>query len=289
MNAERAGEALRTGSLIAVLTLPQGFGAAVDRGETVAISLQIDNLNTDLMGDVQRAVPAAVLAFGADLGLPGLRAHLLEKDLQPRDVEFLQYVSVSALGLDALIIGAVLGALALAREWERRTMAVIRLAPARLGSILAGKIAGTSVVTGLAVGVATALVVVGYRVRPTSPLGAAAGLALCTAAFVAFGACVGCVLRRAALIVPSIFAAALPLYVDCGALEPTRFDGERIWSLAHASPLYYATGMLEWAFHGVRITPEPIWLDASVVAAFGLGSAFLGRMLLHRAVRARPS
>ena len=58
----------------------------------------------------------------------------------------------------------------------------------------------------------------------------------------------------------------MPLYIDSGALEPTRFDGDRIWILAHASPVYYAVGVLEWAFHGLRVTPEPVAVDLLCLA-----------------------
>ncbi len=136
---ERAEEQLRTGKLVGILTIPRGFAAAVARGETVALPVEVDNLDTDLLSDVQRALPSAVLAFGQARGLPGLRVQLLEKDLVPRETGFLEYISVSALGLAAFLVGAILGALSLAREWEDRTAKMIRVAPARLAPVLLGK------------------------------------------------------------------------------------------------------------------------------------------------------
>ena len=67
---------------------------------------------------------------------------------------------------------------------------------------------------------------------------------------------------------PLLFGMAMPLYIDSGALEPTRFDGETIWWLAHLSPVYYAVGVLEWAFHGIHVTPEPIYVDLLILTAF---------------------
>jgi len=77
-----------------------------------------------------------------------------------------------------------------------------------------------------------------------------------------------------------MFGLAMPLYVDSGALEPTRFDGDTIWMIAHLSPVYYAVGVLEWAFHGLRVTPEPIWLDMLVLVAIALvaSALTLGRL-----------
>lgn len=283
---ERAEEQLRTGKLVGILTIPRGFAAAVARGETVALPVEVDNLDADLLSDVQRALPSAVLAFGQARGLPGLRVQLLEKDLVPRETGFLEYISVSALGLAAFLVGAILGALSLAREWEDRTAKMIRVAPARLAPVLLGKVTAASLVAALAVTASTLLVVLGYRIRPVAPAAAVLGLALCTVVFVCFGALVGSLFRRASPIVPLLFGLAMPLYIDCGALEPTRFDGERIWRLAHLSPLYYATGVLEWAFHGLRVTPEPVLLDALVLALFGLCCAALaGRRLAQATSR----
>jgi len=75
--------------------------------------------------------------------------------------------------------------------------------------------------------------------------------------------------------VPLLFGLAMPLYIDSGALEPTRFDGESIWRMAHLSPIYYAVGVLEWAFHGLRVTPEPIYVDLLVLVATALVAAVL--------------
>jgi hypothetical protein len=67
----------------------------------------------------------------------------------------------------------------------------------------------------------------------------------------------------------------MPLYVDSGALEPTRFDGETIWRIAHLSPIYYAVGVLEWAYHGIRVTPEPVYLDLLALLAIAVVSVTL--------------
>jgi hypothetical protein len=88
--------------------------------------------------------------------------------------------------------------------------------------------------------------------------------------------------------VPLFFGLALPLYIDSGALEPERFDGSRIWAFAHFSPVYYAVGALEWAVHGLRVTPEPVGGDVLVLGLWALAaglctSAVLSRGLLRGA------
>jgi len=40
--------------------------------------------------------------------------------------------------------------------------------------------------------------------------------------------------------------------------------------IAHLSPVYYAVGVLEWAFHGLRVTPEPVYVDLLVLVAIAV-------------------
>jgi hypothetical protein len=53
--------------------------------------------------------------------------------------------------------------------------------------------------------------------------------------------------------------------------------------IAHLSPVYYAVGVLEWAFHGLRVTPEPIYVDLLVLVAIALLSMYLTLARLSRA------
>jgi hypothetical protein len=70
--------------------------------------------------------------------------------------------------------------------------------------------------------------------------------------------------------------------VDSGALEPARFDGDTIWWIAHASPVYHAVGVMEDAFHGLRVTPDPVWLDLVALLGFAVASVALALRSLRR-------
>src|SRR5207247_359187 len=160
LSEEAAEAALGSGRLVGIITIPAGFSAAVAKGTTLPVDVRIHNVNVDLTNDMQRALPAPIVAFARQLPFP-------------------------------------------------------RTAP-RLG-----------------------------------------GHAACVALSTPVGAWLGALLKRTLAAVPLLFGLAMPFYVDSGALEPTRFDGDAIWALAHLSPVYYAVGVLEWAFHGLHVTPEP--------------------------------
>ncbi|HSR26172.1 MAG TPA: ABC transporter permease, partial [Candidatus Eisenbacteria bacterium] len=140
MDRRQADALLARGRLVGSITIPAGFSHRVERGETVALAVRLDNVNVDLSNDVQRALPAAIVLFGQDSGFPGLRAHVEEHDVVAHDTGYIPYLAVSALALDAFVIATALAALAVAREWESRTLRLWQVAPAPPGGLLAGKL-----------------------------------------------------------------------------------------------------------------------------------------------------
>jgi len=281
MSAAEASAQVGSGRLVGSITIPAGFGERVRRGDTVPVEVVIDNVDVDLTNDVQRALPAAIVLFGRDAGLPGLRAQVTERDVYVDDTGYVPYLAVSALALDAFVIAGALGALAVAREWEGRTLKLLRVSPARPAALLAGKLLAAGAVAAAALLAAVLAVVLGYGVRPAAPVAVAGTLLACVVVFACVGAWLGAVLRRTAPVVPLMFGLAMPLYLDSGALEPTRFDGDVIWVIAHATPLYYAVGVLEWAFHGLQVTPEPVLLDLAILVAFAAASVPLAAAALR--------
>jgi ABC-type transport system involved in multi-copper enzyme maturation permease subunit len=275
MSAEEARAALRSGRLVAIITIPAGFSAAVGQGVTLPIDVQVDNVNADMTNDLQRALPAAIVAFGRRHKFPGVRVQMVEHDVIPHDTGYIPYLVVSALALDAMVIAGILGALTTAREWEHKTVKLLRLSPAPSTAVLAGKLSVAAGLGGCVLALTLLVVVLIYGVRPAAPWATLFTLWACVAIFTCLGAWLGALLKRTLAAVPLLFGLVMPLYVDSGALEPTRFDGEPIWRIAHLSPIYYAVGALEWAYHGLRVTPEPIYGDLVVLLAIAVFSVVL--------------
>lgn len=282
---EEATARLHSGRLTGIITIPEGFSAAMQNGTTVTIDVKIDNVNLDLTNDIQRALPAAIVGFGHDNNFPGVRVVMAEHPVNKHDTGYIPYLVVSALALDAMVIAGILGAMATAREWERKTVNLLRLSPASTTAILAGKLSVAALVSSVALGLTLLAIIFVYGVVPVDMGMTIFALLACVAIFTCMGAWLGAVLKRTLAAVPLMFGLAMPLYIDSGALEPTRFDGETIWYIAHLSPVYYAVGVLEWAFHGLRVTPEPIWVDLLVLTITALLAAALTLGSLSRGQR----
>jgi hypothetical protein len=275
MSESDAKSALESGRLVGIITIPAGFSDAIANGRTVPIDVRVDNVNVDLTDDVQRALPAAIVAFGRQQRFPGVTTTMVEHDVLPHDTGYIPYLVVSALALDALIIAGILGAMSTAREWELSTIKLLRLSPAPTSVVLAAKLSVAGLLAALALALALLVIVLVYGVVPIAPWTTALALLACVAIFTALGAWVGAVLKRTLAAVPLLFGLAMPLYIDSGALEPTRFDGEVIWAIAHLSPVYYAVGVLEWSFHGLHVTPEPVFVDVLVLVAVAVVAVML--------------
>lgn len=284
MDARSAEQALNQGDVAAILYIPAGFSQHMTDHSMIRIHFRVDNVNADLTNEVELGIPPAARAFAVANHFPGIRVVTAEKDLVRHEVGFIPYLVVSALALTAFVVAGTLAASAVAREFETRTLAYIKLSPAHPLVPLAGRLLATGAVSAAAVGVAALLVVAGYGVVPEHPAAMAAGLLLCVVIFSCIGAGIGTLVRRTLPLSALIFGLALAFYLDSGSLEPARFYGNGFWAIAHTSPVYYAVGILQYAVHGLRVTPETIPVSFGALIGWALlaaGAAWLG---LRRAV-----
>ena len=275
MSLEDAQLELRHARLVAILEVPRGFEAAVNSGATVPINLTLDNVNLDLAEDVRRAVPAAAAIFAARNAFPEVRIQADMRNVLPRDTGYVEYLGVSAVALAACIAGGVLGGTVTAREWELGTARLAQLAPGGAAPVLAGRLGAAALVGVLASAVTALIVWFGYGVRPAHPVEVATTLVATVFACTMLGGLVGAGLRRVLPVAPLLIGLLLPFYLDSGALEPQRFDGEWLFALAHLMPTYYAVGSMEHAYHGLVVTPEPRWLLLGTLVAGGAAAIAL--------------
>jgi ABC-type multidrug transport system permease subunit len=229
--------------------------------------------------DVRRAVPAAAAIFAERLDLPGVRVKPRLINLLAKDTGYVAYLGVSAVALAAVIAGGVLGGTVVAREWETGAARMLLLSPAGVTPVLIGRLAAAACMGILASGVTGLVVLLGYGVPAAHPLEVVAGIVFTVLASTSLGGLLGVVLRRTLPITPLILGTQLPFYLDSGALEPQRFDGEVLFWLAHLSPAYFGVGIVEHAYNDLIVTPEPVWLLLAVLALIAIApAALLGRL-----------
>src|SRR5215212_3421745 len=287
MSIERARHQLSRGDLVAIIEIPRGFSATIAAGRTALLPVTVDNVNADLTTDIREAVPSAITAFGKENGFPGVRLAVDEHDLIDHETDYVPYLVVSALVLAAFVVAGILGAVAITREFEGRTITQWRLASVEPGYLLAGKLIASCLVSAIAVAAAALVVVVGYGVSPVNPAAAIGALAICVVIFTSLGACVGALFRRTLPVAALFFGLALPFYVDSGALEPLRFDGTQLWTAGHVSPVYSAIALLQWGFHDLHVTPESILQNLVVLSLWAVVALLVAAAVLSRRVVAR--
>src|SRR2546422_10051508 len=120
-----------------------------------------------------------------------------------------------------MVIAGVLGAMATAREWERRTVKLLRLPPASAGIVLAGKLVVAGAVAGGTLAIAVLAIVLVYGVVPIAPWATVFALGACGAIFTCLGAWLGAALKGTLAPGPVLVRLAMAVYVASGALAPT--------------------------------------------------------------------
>lgn len=282
MDEKSAQKAVKDGKIVAMITIPQGFSEAIDNGETMPLEVIVDNIDTDMTADIQRALPATLSSFAKEFQLPGIRVQTAEFDLIDHDTGFIPYMVVSALGLSALIISGILGAVTVAREFESKTISLLAVSPIRPIIPLVGRVLATNVISVATMLIAVGIVVFGHGISPAHPFELFGILLFCIIIFGWLGAALGAAMQRTLPVASLVFGISLPLYLFSGTYEPERFDGNIIWGIAHFTPLYYAVGVLEHAVLDLRVTPEPVFVNFLALAGWAVVALLALRFYINR-------
>ena len=284
-NQTSAQDLVAQGRYVAEIVIPQGFSQGVADGQTVPINVFIDNINTDMTADIQRALPAAIMSFGDQLNLQGVNATVAESDIYPQDTAFINYMVASALVLDALIISGTLSALLVADEFESKTARYLAVSPVHPLIPLMGRVLAAMLVSAGALLVTVFIALASYGIFPADPVEMVSTLLLAVVIFGCIGAALGAAMKRSLPVAMLVLSVALPLYLFSGSYEPERFDGPFIWTAAHFSPEYYVVGLMENAVFNLKVTPEPLSVLVLALAGWGVGALALAAFCSRRGLR----
>jgi ABC-2 type transport system permease protein len=296
---ERAAHLLDQQRVVAVIEIPKGFGAAVERGRAV-VHYTLNNVDIDVADDIRRSIDRSVALFDAPqlgasveglVGEPGLtvpnpyRVDIAETDLRKTDVPFDTYQVLPILLLLVITVGVLGGALLGSRDHERHTMAFLRLTPLSRLSFVIGRLLGTL----LAI-LAIVVPVVAYltwkgTVNPPSGhwapfLGVLGATALLAAAL---GVLVGVVLRRGTTVTLAGVIVATYLFFLGGGFTTIAFLPGWLRTISRAVPTRYAIdGMRQTLFYPDL---KGVTTDLAALGAFALAAAAASVLALGRSAR----
>jgi ABC-type transport system involved in multi-copper enzyme maturation permease subunit len=282
VDARRAQSDLTRGDVVAVITVPAGFGDAVAAGRTVELPVAVNNLETDYTNDIRRAVPLAITSFYAE-SYPGrVAVRAKEIDVQPHDTGYIGYLSVSVLALGMIVSGVLQGALGTAREDETATVKELLLAPVPRWAIVTGKMLGALIVDLITTLVLVAVVVVGFGQQPARPALLVGYWLLLAVSSVALGTLLGTLIPRRMAVLPLVMLSVVPTLFLSGPFGPPNWLGRVSAAIATASPLTYAISGLQDAVHGYRTWWAGTAGSALVLAGFGMVCLLLSVWALRR-------
>lgn len=284
--AEQAQTLLKTGRIVAVVTIPADFDASLQASQPVQVGVQINNLNTDFTNDIRRAVPLSISSFYAQAFPRLVNVTADEHDLWPQDTDYIPYLTVSILVIALMMGGLLSSGTAAAVEWENATIKELLLSPASRWAIMVGKMLGSFLV-----GLASTTVVLAVLVVVVWPLHWAEviGFSLLTLLiFNAYGTLLGTLLKQRQTFIALAFATGLPLFFLSGAFGPVSFANiPLIEFIAKVFPVYYAIVLQQHAFHGFDLNTLGVGVNALVLTGYALALMVAAAISLHRTTESR--
>ncbi|HLZ30287.1 MAG TPA: ABC transporter permease [Chloroflexota bacterium] len=285
-DAATAQRLMAQGRIVAVITVPATFDAALQSGQSVSVPVAVNNLELDYTNDIRRAVPLAITSFYAQAFPDQVVVHAAEIDVQPYDTGYIEYLSVSIVVVSLLVGGLLQAGSNAAREYETGTIKELLLAPASRWAIEAGKVLAAVALNVLSAGLVLGVVVLVLQVRPTHWPELIGFTLLVMLTFVALGLLLGTLVRSRNAVVPLSLGLALPVFFISGAFGPVQWGTPVLATVAQLQPVYYAIAVFQYAFHGFQTTPFSVATNAIVLACFTLVIVSVSAIALR--LRATP-
>jgi len=292
-----AERALRDQQVAAVILVPADFDERAARGDARVV-LELNNVDIDVADDLRRSVARSVAELDApQLGLLGelhgpsegillpspYRVAVAERDLRQTNVSFLEYQLVPILIMAAISVGTMSGATLAARDRERGTARLLRVAPRSAATVVAGKLLGATLATAAVLAPLLVLGVAAGVLRPPAAhwpallalLGAVAVMASGLGLLVGLGA------RRPRVVTMLSLNVAIVLFFLGGGFTTVAFMPEWLQALSRLVPTSYAIEALRQALFYPDLTG--VGADLLAVGGFAALAAVGGALAEARA------
>ncbi|HEV7216382.1 MAG TPA: ABC transporter permease [Chloroflexota bacterium] len=281
-SAGQAAALMQRGKIVAIVTVPADFDAALRAGQRVQLPVLINNLDVDFTNDIRRAVPLAITSFYTAAFPEQVVVQAREVDSYRQDTGYVAYLAVSILVVGLMIGGLLQAGTNAAREYERGTIKELLLAPVSPWVIQAGKVLGALAMNALGVLVVLAVIVLVLRVRPVNWGATLAFALLLMVMFVALGTLFGTLVQRRQAVVPLSIGLALPVFFLSGAFGPANWGDPVVATVARFEPVYYGIAVFQQAFHGFQTTQTSAAANTIILLAFALAAVALSAGVLRR-------
>ncbi|HEV2471811.1 MAG TPA: ABC transporter permease, partial [Chthonomonadales bacterium] len=277
---------IEQGKIVAVVTIPADFDARIRQHQSVAVEVQINNLNTDFTNDIRRAIPLSITSFYAKAFPSLVNITPSESDLQPQDTDYIPYLTVSILVIGLMLGGLLQSGTSTAREYENETIKELLLSPASRWAVIVGKMLGAFVMSISAVIVVLLVLIVIIGVRPDH-WGEVVGFTLLAMLlFIALGAVLGTLIKNRQPVIALSFGVSIPLFMLSGAFGPISFTTPAIQVVAQIFPIYYAIVLQQHAFHNFILNTYGLAANVLILGAYALGLVLIAAFVLRRSTLA---
>lgn len=264
----QATSLLQAGEIVAVVTIPADFDLQVEQGQVAQVGLVVNNLNTDMTDDVRRGVRLAVTTFAEQTVPDQVPMVMQEQDQYPRDLDYISFLSISALVIGVMVGGLLQAGSAAAREWELSTMPELLLSPAPRTAIVLGKMLAAMMISLAASSLSLGFVVVVVGDWPASWSEVVAWTTLASGLFVAAGTLLGLLLRRRQTLTLLVRGCSVPLFFLSGIFAPLTFSTTGVQILARLFPVHYLLVLEQHAFFDFQMNTLGIGNNLLILGGF---------------------
>ncbi len=280
--ASDAARKLAAGQIVAVVTIPANFDAALAKNQPVVLDVAINNLNTDFTNDIRRAIPLSITSFYAKTFPNLVSVTVRETDNHPHDTDYIPYLSVSILVIALMIGGLLQSGPASASEWEHGTIKELLLSPAGRWAIITGKMLGSFLVGLGSTAIILLVLIFVVGVRPDHWVEVLGYTALSLVLFNSLGVLIGNLIKQRMAVIALSMGISLPLFFLSGAFGPISFTTPAVQVFARIFPVYYQIVVFQHAFHSFTLNTLGQGANLLVLVGYTLGLIVLVTLALQR-------
>ena len=144
-NRQAARAALRNGDVQAIVVLRSDFARKIEQGREAAIQIIANGTDANTARIVIGYLDGAWQSWLQQVALFRDRPFVVPVAIEPRvwfnaELRSRNFLVPGLIAINMTLIGALLTAMVIAREWERGTMEALLVTPARINEILIGKL-----------------------------------------------------------------------------------------------------------------------------------------------------